>query len=220
MVMLIVGMILFFFGAIGFTIGTWVWSFSYLINLKFIRAGFLFCAGCSSFFVWDFVFWNGIHSPDARTVFQFYHLVMFFCVIATVLICPWFYLKRRRSFTPAGTMPQDAANIIPFVKATRDERERVMRIQGHCCANPYCNMDLRQSTPHWDHIKPRSRGGTDSVHNMQWLCDTCNLNKKDMEWPEFLFRYANDMGMDPNKNQRPWQKWVMTRATNGLQCHG
>jgi hypothetical protein len=81
-------------------------------------------------------------------------------------------------------------------------------------------MDLRQSTPHWDHIQPRSRGGTDSVHNMQWLCDTCNLNKKDMDWLEFLFRYATEMGMDPNVNQKPWQKWVITRTKNGLLAYG
>jgi hypothetical protein len=110
----------------------------------------------------------------------------------------------------------DGANVVPFVKATKEERERVMQIQGHRCANPYCNMDLRQSTPHWDHITPRSNGGTDSVHNMQWLCDTCNLNKKDMDWVAFLYRYATSLGIDPNKNQKPWQQWILNRTKNGL----
>jgi hypothetical protein len=220
MVPLIIGLALFFIGAIGFTAGTWLWAFSYLINFKFIRAGLLFCAGLTAFYAWDMIFWDSIHSPEAKDVFLLFHTIMFFCVLATVLICPWRYLKRRSSFPPAGAVPQEAVNVVPFIKATRQERERVMGVQGHRCANPYCNMDLRNSTPHWDHIKPRSRGGTDSVHNMQWLCDTCNLNKKDMDWPEFLFRYAMNMGMDPNTNQKPWQKWAITRAKNGLQCQG
>ena len=127
---------------------------------------------------------------------------------------------QRQNVPPFGTLPEITGNVIPFVKATREERERVMQIQGHKCANPYCNMDLRSSVPHWDHIIPRSQGGTDSVHNMQYLCDTCNLNKKDMNWLEFLFRYATNMGQDPNQNQAPWKKWVLTRTQNGLQCQG
>jgi len=91
-----------------------------------------------------------------------------------------------------------------------------MAAQNYRCGNPYCNMDLRQSMPHWDHITPRSKGGTDSVHNMQWLCDTCNFNKKEMDWLEFLYRYATSLGIDPNENQKPWQQWMLNRAQNGL----
>jgi hypothetical protein len=127
--------------------------------------------------------------------------------------------SRRASQATQATQAfpvETSLNVVPFVKATKAERERVMAAQGHRCANPYCNMDLRQSTPHWDHITPRSKGGTDSVHNMQWLCDTCNLNKNDMDWVEFLYRYSTSLGIDPNKNQKPWQQWILNRTKNGL----
>jgi hypothetical protein len=99
--------------------------------------------------------------------------------------------------------------------ATRDQRAWMMQIQGHKCANPYCNADLRHNVPHWDHIIPRAKGGHDHVANMQWLCDTCNLNKGTADWTVFLFKYATGLGIDPRKN-RAWEKWVTMRATNGL----
>ena len=143
-----------------------------------------------------------------------------FAVVCVIL----YKLKQRRQAiadVPAfGTLPVTEGNVVPFIHANRIEKERVMQIQDYKCANPYCNSDLRGSTPHWDHILPRSKGGTDSVHNGQWLCDTCNLNKGNMDWLEFMFRYATGMGMDPNANQKPWQKWVLTRTQNGLQCQG
>lgn len=107
-------------------------------------------------------------------------------------------------------------NVVPFIKATREQRQMVMEVQGYRCANPYCNMNLRDSTPHWDHIIPRVKGGTDSVHNMQWLCETCNLNKRDKDWLFFLFEYATRLGMDPNINHEPWVRWIMTRHNAGL----
>jgi hypothetical protein len=48
------------------------------------------------------------------------------------------------------------------------------------------------------------------------LCDVCNLNKKDMDWLEFLYRYATSLGIGPNENQKPWQQWMLNRAQNGL----
>ena len=44
-----------------------------------------------------------------------------------------------------------------------------------------------------DHITPAEQGGTDSVHNRVWLCDTCHFSKKDMGWLEFLYRYATSL---------------------------
>jgi len=146
-------------------------------------------------------------------------------LVAYIKLCAWGN-RRRNARLALAAIPDlqtaiergDTGNVIPFVKATREERERVLRIQGYRCANPYCNADLRGGVPHWDHIVPRSQGGTDSVHNMQWLCDTCNMNKGDRNWLEFLYRYATSMGQDPNANQKPWKQWVLTRTENGLQC--
>lgn len=205
----LIGTVLFFWFAFMGTIWAWLCAIVNLCQLKFIRASLWFCAG-----IFMLNWWGGEH--PWKDFLPLYIILAGAGVIGTA----YRHSKRSNSFTPAWTVPQDATNVIPFIKATREERERVMQIQGHRCANPYCNMDLRESTPHWDHIVPRVKGGTDSVHNMQWLCDTCNLNKKDMDWLEFLFRYATQMGMDPNINQKPWQKWVITRTKNGLLAYG
>ena len=204
-----------------------VWcSFNCLMALwagKFIRATIWGCMAAAGFFWWRQENW--IPDPYQFDRWLKGSATLVCLVIAVVGVFSLLkYLHKRRQLQagvpPFGTMPQTEGNVVPFVKATRLERERVMQIQNRRCANPYCNMDLRQSFPHWDHIIPRSQGGTDSVHNMQWLCDTCNLNKKDMTWLEFLFRYAKGMGQDPNQNQAPWKKWVLARTTNGLQCQG
>jgi HNH endonuclease len=193
----LIGIIMLYWVALLGTIWVWIHAIVYLIWGKFIRASLLFCAG----------------------IFLPLYTML---VGVSVILGAWQYSKRGMvTAIPAWTAPPEASgNVVPFIKATREERERVMRIQDHRCANPYCNVDLRDGIPHWDHIVPRNQGGTDSVHNMQWLCDTCNLNKKDMHWLEFLYHYSTRMGMDPNKNQKPWQTWVLTRTKNGLQCQG
>jgi hypothetical protein len=199
---------MFFFGAFMFTLLTLPKMIICLSKHQYIRASLWICAG-----IFMLNWWDGKHGWE--------ELIPFYlaCVGAGVIASGWRYSKRPTQplVQPWTSPPTFDGNVIPFVKATKEERERMMRIQGHRCANPYCNMDLRESIPHWDHIKPRSKGGTDSVHNMQWLCDTCNLNKKDMDWLEFLFRYSTSMGIDPNQNQEPWKRWVLTRAKNQLQ---
>lgn len=127
--------------------------------------------------------------------------------------------KRKQTPNPitfALTGDSGVGGEIPFIRATREQRLMVMDLQNHRCANPYCNVDLRNCTPHWDHIIPRVKGGTDSVHNMQYLCETCNLNKRDTDWPMFLYQCAISLGQDPNKNQDPWKKWIYMRHRGGL----
>jgi hypothetical protein len=206
---------MFFWVAFCLTIYAWGMCLGSLLGGKFIRASIYFSIGSGLIF-----WWMPTEDMDFYTWLQG-SVTIVGLVTAVVL---WRKYRQRKlileSIPNFGTIPAITGNVVPFVKATREERERVMQIQNHKCANPYCNADLRASIPHWDHIVPRSAGGTDSVHNMQWLCDTCNMNKGDRSWLQFLFGYATGLGMDPNKNQEPWKRWVLTRANNGLQCQG
>jgi hypothetical protein len=205
---ILIGIVLFLWFAFMFTIWACFMAIIALCQAKFFKASVWLCTG-----IFMLVWWDGKYGWEIG-------LPLYTIVIgAGALFAGWKHSKGVPIRpVPTWTSPTDTSNIIPFVKATREEREKVMVIQGHLCANPYCNTDLRQSIPHWDHITPRNKGGTDSIHNMQWLCDTCNLNKRDMEWLEFLYRYATNLGIDPNVNQKPWQKWVLTRTENGLRC--
>lgn len=197
---------------INFLLFGWILAICAFFQGQFIRGGLWSCA---------FIYAVLALAPEEGSNALVDGKPVYIGIMSLCLLAAFIRLWNRQtlqSVPPFGTMPETTGNIVPFIKATRDERERVMAIQGHHCANPYCNTDLRQSVPHWDHIVPRSQGGTDSVHNMQWLCETCNMNKKDQHWLEFLFKYAKGMGQDPNMNQEPWKKWVLTRANNGLQC--
>jgi hypothetical protein len=51
---------------------------------------------------------------------------------------------------------------------------------------------------------------------MQYLCETCNLNKLAKNWEEFVEGYAGEMGIDMAVNDKPWRKWVAMRQRNGL----
>ena len=48
--------------------------------------------------------------------------------------------------------------------------------RGHCngCKLAYALKDM-----HMDHIKPRSKGGSDMPRNLQLLCGNCNTTKGD-----------------------------------------
>lgn len=199
----------------GFFIGSFGKALGHALQGNWIRVGFWLCFFLFSFNAINTLFFDG-------TWLDLWPLYITIMLAACAYPFYKFILRLEKGPEPlfalsaAQASPQ-GENVIPFVKATRDEREKMMRMQGHKCANPYCNMDLREGTPHWDHIVPRSKGGTDSIHNMQWLCETCNTNKGDKDWPKFLYWYATDLGIDPNVNDRPWKKWCEKRANNGLR---
>jgi hypothetical protein len=161
----------------------------------------LFCLGI----------WQDNYIPFIISVLLYIPTLLIICIASCIhWVC-------RKGPEPGLRLPVQESqggtpnNVLPFIRATREERNRVMALQGHKCANPYCNMDLRGGAPHWDHIVPRARGGTDSLHNMQWLCDGCNLSKSAQDWPVFLTQYAAGLGITPDVNSVPIQRWFAMR---------
>lgn len=47
------------------------------------------------------------------------------------------------------------------------------------CANPACGKAPPEVKLHIDHRFPASRGGSSKFENLQFLCETCNLQKSD-----------------------------------------
>lgn len=54
-------------------------------------------------------------------------------------------------------------------------REAVIRRDGYVCG--ICAEAVDASDVHLDHIKPRSKGGSDAITNLQVAHSTCNLRK-------------------------------------------
>lgn len=79
------------------------------------------------------------------------------------------------SFSLSITRGNDAVLEKGFV--TRDSWKRlrkvVQRRDGSICQ--ICGK--YNSDGHVDHIIPLTKGGTDSVYNLQWLCPGCNMSK-------------------------------------------
>jgi len=58
---------------------------------------------------------------------------------------------------------------------TKEELLNLLKLQGYKCANCEVDISVRR---HADHINPLSKGGSNSIRNMQWLCPRCNLTKR------------------------------------------
>jgi 5-methylcytosine-specific restriction endonuclease McrA len=54
-------------------------------------------------------------------------------------------------------------------------RRRVLQRDGYRCQ--YCGRYTQR--PHIDHVKPRSKGGKDTLGNLRVACPACNLSKSD-----------------------------------------
>lgn len=69
---------------------------------------------------------------------------------------------------------------------TREDTNAILQAQGFLCANPRCGVDLRETKKHLDHKLAIKRGGTNDPSNLQWLCQPCNISKRDKTMQEWL----------------------------------
>jgi 5-methylcytosine-specific restriction endonuclease McrA len=57
--------------------------------------------------------------------------------------------------------------------ASLEQKVAAFELWGGCCA--YCARDLAR--PHWDHIRPLTRGGSNHIDNFALTCKPCNSSK-------------------------------------------
>lgn len=76
-------------------------------------------------------------------------------------------------------------------KHTGAEILALFELQSGVC--PYCKAKLYKNGNnkyHIDHIMPLSKGGSNSIENLQLLCPTCNLSKHDKLPEEFAQQHG------------------------------
>lgn len=115
------------------------------------------------------------------------HLVVLPALGAVILLAYGSY-RVKVNFFPAraGTVRQlrivqPAGEVRERQPLSREVKAAVWRRDGARCR--HCGMTDDESVArtgvhlHYDHIVPFSRNGTDSVNNIQLLCEPCNLGK-------------------------------------------
>ena len=60
----------------------------------------------------------------------------------------------------------------------------LLKMQEYCCA--YCDIYLRDSPYHVDHITPLAAGGTNNENNLAIACPTCNLKASSLVFPNLI----------------------------------
>lgn len=71
---------------------------------------------------------------------------------------------------------------------TLEQIQALYEAQNHRCY--HCDIDLEVVGKSLDHLIPLSRGGSNNIDNLGWLCPGCNSSKRDkMPW-EWDSRYC------------------------------
>lgn len=72
-------------------------------------------------------------------------------------------------------------NLNDPIQRKRLRAELLIKTDRKC---PYCGVQISHTTATFDHILPRSKGGTDDKDNIIVCCRRCNVKKDDsyVEW--------------------------------------
>ena len=62
-------------------------------------------------------------------------------------------------------------------------RYQVLKAAGGKCE--LCGVSAKEAVLHVDHIQPRSKGGKNTVENLQCLCEQCNFGKSNRDDTDF-----------------------------------
>jgi len=73
---------------------------------------------------------------------------------------------------------------------TLEEIEQMLEDQN--CQCNCCGEILTKSNKHLDHIMPVALGGSNSIENLQWLCQFCNISKSDKHPDEWAIYSATE----------------------------
>jgi 5-methylcytosine-specific restriction endonuclease McrA len=105
------------------------------------------------------------------------------------------YVKRWQSRNPEYQAQWKAANqekVREYKRRWREKHPFLGKLFGKKKAErlaelkTHCRMCGATGELHLDHILPRSRGGSDKMENLQWLCPPCNTAKGVFTPDEFL----------------------------------
>ena len=76
-------------------------------------------------------------------------------------------------------------------------KEYLLDKYGHVCQ--YCGGESGDSVLEWEHIRPRSKGGSDSMKNATLACHTCNQDKGNLSLDEWAAVERAVKGPAPRK---------------------
>lgn len=83
-------------------------------------------------------------------------------------------------------------------------REYLLEKFGHTCQ--YCGGKSGDSVLEWEHIHPKSRGGSDRVKNAILSCSSCNRDKDNQTLEEWIGQIRSRVSREKRKTERTRQR--------------